>query len=100
MYVCSIHERMCYIMYYLQKHITPRPQYSLDIYYAYVYIYSIYLDILYIYLSPKPHVSVIVELLITSSFSKSHVAVVIKSFRALAVIAIHEEAQLDGHLGA
>lgn len=59
-----------------------------------------YLYILYIFLTPKPHVSVIVELLIASTFSKSHVAVVIKTFRALAVIAIHEEAQLDGHLGA
>lgn len=79
-------------MYYLQKHITPRPQYSLDI--------RIYLYIFYIYLSPKSHVSVIVELLIASSFAKSHVAVVIEAFRALTVIAIHEVAQLDRQLGA
>lgn len=99
MYVCSIHECMCYIMYYLQKHITPRPQYCLDIYHAYAYIYVPIL-IIYIYLSPKSHVSVIVELLIASSFAKSHVTVVIKAFRALTVIVIHEVAQLDGQLGA
>lgn len=99
MYVCSIHEGMCYIMYYLQKHITPRPQYCLYIYHAYAYTY-IPILIIYINLSPKSHVSVIVELLITSSFAKSHVTVVIKTLRALSVIVIHEVAQLDGQLGA
>lgn len=62
-----------------------------------IYTYTYYI---YVYLSPKSHVSVIVELLIASSLAKSHVAVVIKALRALAVIAIHEVAQLDRQLGA
>lgn len=44
--------------------------------------------------------SVIIELLVASTLAKSHVPVVVKPFRALVAIAIHEKAQFDGHLGA